>query len=774
MWCVWCAVLVLLSACVQQSSVQCESGRLCPQDTVCDEANQLCVDRSQITACDGKVDNDACEALQLPGSCVQGTCITLVCGNGFVQPGEQCDDGNRRDGDGCSGDCLSTEVCGNGVIDYAQGEQCDCGSDATTLAPSCKSTNSDTGFCRTDCQLTCGDGQVGPGEVCDGAPPSARTCLDYSFDRGALGCSALCTPEINACGMIGWERLANAPLNATGVWGSGPTDIYMVGAAGQISHFDGMATTSMASGTTLDLRSIWGTSATNIYAVGTRAGATQGGIIHFDGTTWSPVTAPAGSGLIRITGTSATDIWALGSTRLVHFDGTSWTDVAIPAGVPTLNTLHAVAANDAWMVGLATGTGNVGKLMHWNGTAWSVVQNLTNMFPYTVRAVSPTTVYLGAISTVTSGWDLLVYNGTTTTSVFHRASGQPKDLWTSGSEIHVLDDSGHHLRWDGTLFTDSEIAPDVTGQMTWISNGTPYVLANLTFSSELYRYGGSEWSILPPQMASGYSTLQGPSPDDVYWFYESADWLQHWDGKTWDTSFLDTSSLGATSLWMSTPDEMFFVSSTELTHYASASFDRFTVPEANTSVSFPIVLMRAIWGASSANVFAVGDTGLIYRFTTSWTKQTSPVSAALYSVWGTGATDVFAVGDNGTIVHFNGTTWSAMTSPTNRTLKHVWGTSSTDVYAVGDVGTILHYDGATWSVMKSGSLRTLFAIEGPSATDIYAVGERATVLHYDGTTWTPMRSAPTTSSSAWTTIRSFPSTNTIVLAGDSDLRWYRQ
>jgi len=47
-----------------------------------------------------------------------------VCGNGIVDPGEQCDDGNRIDGDGCEADCTAP-FCGNGIVD--PDEQCDDG-----------------------------------------------------------------------------------------------------------------------------------------------------------------------------------------------------------------------------------------------------------------------------------------------------------------------------------------------------------------------------------------------------------------------------------------------------------------------------------------------------------------------------------------------------------------------------------------------------------------------------------------------------------------------
>ncbi len=51
-------------------------------------------------------------------------CQIAVCGNGVIDPGEQCDDGNVRNGDTCSSTC-KTVVCGNGVIDI--GEDCDDG-----------------------------------------------------------------------------------------------------------------------------------------------------------------------------------------------------------------------------------------------------------------------------------------------------------------------------------------------------------------------------------------------------------------------------------------------------------------------------------------------------------------------------------------------------------------------------------------------------------------------------------------------------------------------
>src|SRR5437773_627758 len=58
---------------------------------------------------DGNTDNDdACPS----------TCQPAFCGDGFLRAGvEQCDDGNHLAGDGCSGDCSNEGLCGDSILD---------------------------------------------------------------------------------------------------------------------------------------------------------------------------------------------------------------------------------------------------------------------------------------------------------------------------------------------------------------------------------------------------------------------------------------------------------------------------------------------------------------------------------------------------------------------------------------------------------------------------------------------------------------------------------
>ncbi len=52
-------------------------------------------------------------------------CRASFCGDGILDPGEACDDGNNIDGDGCSAMCTIESFCGDGILD--PGEQCDDG-----------------------------------------------------------------------------------------------------------------------------------------------------------------------------------------------------------------------------------------------------------------------------------------------------------------------------------------------------------------------------------------------------------------------------------------------------------------------------------------------------------------------------------------------------------------------------------------------------------------------------------------------------------------------
>ncbi|WP_373045343.1 DUF4215 domain-containing protein [Vulgatibacter sp.] len=88
-----------------------------------------------------------------------------LCGNGVVEAGESCDDGNDVDGDACTSGC-EVARCGDGFV-HEGAEACDDGNDV------------DTDGCTSTCALpACGDGHVQGDEACDHGVANSDTAAD--------------------------------------------------------------------------------------------------------------------------------------------------------------------------------------------------------------------------------------------------------------------------------------------------------------------------------------------------------------------------------------------------------------------------------------------------------------------------------------------------------------------------------------------------------------------------------------------------------------------
>jgi hypothetical protein len=69
------------------------------------------------------------------------------------------------------------------------------------------------------------------------------------------------------------------------VWGTGPDNVYAIGARGVILHYNGTAWRQQPSGTPRDLVSLWGRGPNDILAVGGRA---NGVLVRYNGEVWTP------------------------------------------------------------------------------------------------------------------------------------------------------------------------------------------------------------------------------------------------------------------------------------------------------------------------------------------------------------------------------------------------------------------------------------------------------------------------------------------------------
>lgn len=133
----------------------CNDNRDCGNGFVCDVPRGSCVpDTNQCNSPDDCGTGQTCNT-------TTHTCVPVpaACGDRIISQGEVCDDGNRTAGDGCSADCKSKEVCGNGIVDNVKGEQCDDGNQV------------DTDACTNTCKLPSA-GSCAGAITCNIAPPS--------------------------------------------------------------------------------------------------------------------------------------------------------------------------------------------------------------------------------------------------------------------------------------------------------------------------------------------------------------------------------------------------------------------------------------------------------------------------------------------------------------------------------------------------------------------------------------------------------------------------
>ncbi len=113
-------------------------------------------------------------------------CVAAVCGDGLMGPGEGCDDGNMEDADECTNVC-ALATCGDGIASMS--EACDDGN------------MDDTDMCTSSCtEATCGDTFVQPvaGEACD-----------QGVDNSNQGdCTAACNLAVCGDGLLHDQGMA--------------------------------------------------------------------------------------------------------------------------------------------------------------------------------------------------------------------------------------------------------------------------------------------------------------------------------------------------------------------------------------------------------------------------------------------------------------------------------------------------------------------------------------------------------------------------------------
>lgn len=720
-------LIALMAGCLSVDGVPC-GDRVCAAGAACDEARGVCLTPEQVLACEDKADLDPCTIGGAAGSCQGGACFVPFCGDHIRNGAEECEDNDFG-----GADCQTLGFY-----------------DAANLACTSHCT-----FDTNMCAGYCGDRVANDVEVCDGQIPATDSCLEFGYDAGALSCRSSCVPDISRCEPgINYTVQNPTTSNLKAVWGTGPDNVYVVG-AGTVMHWNGTAWTDLAPPSTVGLAGVWGFGS-EVFVVGGQnrqpAGTGMGVIQRWNGTTWTQWTSPVNEALRAVWGTSATNVFAVGyNGAAIRFTGgASWSTLNSRT-TQHLAAIWGTAANDIWAVG------DAGTIDHWTGTQWSETTVGTESL-LAVSGSGPNDVYaVGAngtilryrnnawtpqpsftAATLEAVWSLgtgdfittglgEIYrfnNGTIDTII--PSAGSLVGMWASGLDnIYLVGDAGAVVRM--RLAGWSRMASGIVEPIEAIWGSSPTDIIAVGYG-EILRWNGSQWS---PEACGGGVLLGvwGSAANNVIAVGANGS-ICRWNGAWSFTTTGASSSLKG--VWGSGANDIYAVGDDTATgepakilHWTGSAW----APDVNASMLLDIA--NAVWGSGANDVYVVGafDTGgaVLHWDGLAWARVTTTNGWIPHAVWGSGPRDVFVVGDNGRISHWNGNAWTEHAFGPTQTFSAVWGTGPSNVYAAGD--ELVHWNGSSWAPMKRNSASSMSGLWGTSTgRDLYAVGGFGTIM----------------------------------------------
>ena len=449
-----------------------------------------------------------------------------------------------------------------------------------------------------------------------------------------------------------WHKERPTIQNLYGVWGGGPTDVFVVG--DEIWRHNGTSWSPMTMSPAVILRSVWGVAGQEVMAVGSGANAMH---YAYKGTQWAGKSKTTPTNMYALWGSALTNVFAVGyghSGQMIRNYGTVWS-VYTPPSIysPQRNYLGlwGSSASDIFAVGRG------GFVFHYDGTSWTYQtsepkDNLRRMW-----GSSPTNIYAVGGSWgagLMMHWDGVKWSDITPAG----AKGSTlNDIWGAGpTDIYVVGKGGLILHHTGSGWPAMSVPPAVTSTELWgVWGSSPsQVMVVGAYSTVLHLAKGGTWT---KDATVGFKKDAGVGFNRIL-------------KAVWGSSATDVFVVGNDGI---------------LLHHDGVAWTDMSDPKLTTKHLYDV------WGTSSTNVYAVGASSTLLKYSgTKWIPEPFTYGGWIMGIWGSGPSDIYAVGQKQNILHFNGTSWSAVDSGCTNGLNGVWGTSKSNVYLVGGHGTILH------------------------------------------------------------------------------------
>jgi len=699
------ASVLCLCACLDTSSIQCESGLVCGFDAICDEVHGGCIVQEQLDTCRGMTDGTTCETeVTGPGVCDASVCLGQRCGDGYRATEEMCDGSEFATISNCQ------------QLGFYDDVPIGCNS-----------------MCELDtsmCTGTCGDSVVNGREQCDGSAPTTD-CVGFGFGTGVIDCvDSTCAADLGGCIPFGWRTIPMA-FTVRSIGGTSSSNVWVGGDGGMVRRFDGTSWSSVdiSACTQNPIDGVAPVSATEAFLFD--QDASGDGVIRVSATGCTRTTIPNNENLHAVWATSATDAYvASDGADVYRFDGTNWV------------LANPVRARFIWGSGSHVFTGSIFRpdVQHFDGISWSSIAVPGISRVWGIWGTSADDFYVGAGDTsdqaivkrfrTGTGWTTELDNyplleGTTdssvgggsivggrTVAVGTKSTGRSYVLGSDGTGwidlgVELGQAGSTYMAPDGALYvaavgTDrvyffegtTRLAPqEVVAPVQVFALGTGSALAtvgNPPYS--IVAWNGTNWGSESNANANVNDMMVDPTGNVfVASLSGSVMGLRQRTGPNTYVDVTDIKGRGvagtsATDLWVIT-----LAAQSKVTHWNGVSADEDTV-----SVTNPSLLLAL----SPSLVFALGDNGTMSRFSGStWSTVTSPLTTLATGVTRTSASEGWAW--NATeLAHFVNDTWTSFVRPPG-SLRDLVATPDTLLAATSN--GLFFYSGAQWVRVDSGT-----------------------------------------------------------------------
>ena len=500
------------------------------------------------------------------------------------------------------------------------------------------------------------------------------------------------------------------------------------------------------------LRSAWAASPDDVWAVGDAAT-----VLHFDGSDWTSSQLPFSTHWASVSGGGPSDVWVVGAAgAIAHYDGSSWEG----GTYSTTNPMTGVAgrAGALWIVGLDTilhesvlgeavsvepnpeqfqaifapnddsafAVGKTGVMGRWDGTAWSVYRPDSVVDPLELRGVwaAPHGLAWGVgthgsiVRFDESGWEWSYLHPDIN---LNAVWGVPGFTWVVGDQGRFLQLFANE--WRSSRANDWEL------RALW--GGAPDDV--WAVGDEFVHWDGRLWRNVPDPGESEILAIWGTSVSDV-WAVGRQGTIVHWDGHEWAQVESPTSS-DITGVWGT---------AAESTYAVDAAGDILRLEAGAWSVVLETTeTWRSIGGNAAGQMLVAGETALYLMEAGALTELQHPAAMPSYGV-------VF--GDGETIWAGGGVGWGGFNaggvypeldswragdlqvdleppSPAfNLAYNPImagWASSPSDVWIA--LPWLMHWDGAGWRYVTVGGSEQVRALFGTS-TDLWALTDSSGII----------------------------------------------